>query len=133
MLVMVGFFIAFRWIHMSRPLSRLVLLVLILVLMPILNFLPVWFALSLFRFFFFSSRRRHTRYIGAGVQTCALPISVWPTAPATAPCSAGARSTAWRPAAAARTARRSPDGSRARCAPAAGRPAGRAARRRRPR
>src|SRR5437879_9936719 len=24
--------------------------------------------------FFFSSRRRHTRYIGDGVQTCALPI-----------------------------------------------------------
>ena len=28
-------------------------------------------------FFFFSSRRRHTRYISVtGVQTCALPISV---------------------------------------------------------
>ena len=26
--------------------------------------------------FFFSSRRRHTRYIGAGVQTCALPIYI---------------------------------------------------------
>src|SRR5437763_11985270 len=26
------------------------------------------------RFFFFSSRRRHTRYIGDWVQTCALPI-----------------------------------------------------------
>src|SRR3712207_8524758 len=26
-------------------------------------------------FFFFSSRRRHTRYWRAGVQTCALPIS----------------------------------------------------------
>src|ERR1017187_2413780 len=26
-------------------------------------------------FVFFSSRRRHTRYIGTGVQTCALPIS----------------------------------------------------------
>ena len=29
-----------------------------------------------FVFFFFSSRRRHTRYISVtGVQTCALPIS----------------------------------------------------------
>ena len=28
----------------------------------------------LFVLFFFSSRRRHTRYIGTGVQTCALPI-----------------------------------------------------------
>src|SRR5438874_161185 len=38
MLVMVVFFIAFRWIHLSTPLIRLFLLVL----------------------FFFSSRRRHT-------------------------------------------------------------------------
>src|SRR5579875_4068180 len=50
MLVMVGFFIAFRWIHLSTPLIRLFLLVLILLLMPTLNFLPVWFALSLLRF-----------------------------------------------------------------------------------
>src|SRR5699024_12723420 len=50
MLVMVVFFIAFRWIHLSTPLIRLVLLVLILLLMPTLNFLPVWFALSLLRF-----------------------------------------------------------------------------------
>src|SRR2546423_13054588 len=50
MLVMVVFFIAFRWIHLSTPLIRLILLVLILLLMPILNFLPVWFALSLLRF-----------------------------------------------------------------------------------
>src|SRR5690554_166561 len=42
MLVMVVFFIAFRWIHLSTPLIRLFLLVLILL-------------------FFFSSRRRHTR------------------------------------------------------------------------
>src|SRR5207253_2260515 len=48
MLVMVVFFIAFRWIHLSTPLIRLFLLVLILLLMPTLNFLPVWFALSLF-------------------------------------------------------------------------------------
>src|SRR5437762_14317149 len=50
MLVMVVFFIAFRWIHLSTPLIRLFLLVLILHLMPTLNFLPVWFALSLLRF-----------------------------------------------------------------------------------
>src|SRR5699024_12489098 len=42
--------IAFRWIHLSTPLNRLFLLVLILLLMPTLNFLPVWFALSLLRF-----------------------------------------------------------------------------------
>src|SRR5262245_66691219 len=50
MLVMVVFFIAFRWIHLSTPLIRLFLLVLILLLMPALNFLPGWFALSLLRF-----------------------------------------------------------------------------------
>src|SRR5207245_11742489 len=50
MLVMVVFFIAFRWIHLSTPLIRLFLLVLILLLMPALNFLPAWFALSLVRF-----------------------------------------------------------------------------------
>src|SRR5947208_2013291 len=50
MLVMVVFFIAFRWIHLSTPLIRLFLLVLILLLMPTLNFLPVWFVLILLRF-----------------------------------------------------------------------------------
>src|SRR5437762_13399556 len=50
MLVMVVFFIAFRWIHLSTPLIRLFLLVLILLLMPTLNFLPVWFSLSRLRF-----------------------------------------------------------------------------------
>src|SRR5207249_10095401 len=50
MLVMVVFFIAFRWIHLSTPLIRLFLLVLILLLMPTLIFLPVWFVLSLLRF-----------------------------------------------------------------------------------
>src|SRR4051794_33368534 len=50
MLVMVVFFIAFRWIHLSTPLIRLFLLVLILLLMQNLNFLPVWFALGLLRF-----------------------------------------------------------------------------------
>src|SRR5207245_1872909 len=50
MLVMVVFFIAFRWIHLSTPLIRLFLLVLILLLMPTLNFLPVWLALSLLWF-----------------------------------------------------------------------------------
>src|SRR2546428_13927264 len=49
MLVMVVFFIAFRWIHLSTPLIRLFLLVRILFLMPTLNFLPVWLALSLLR------------------------------------------------------------------------------------
>src|SRR5256885_1502566 len=102
MLVMVVFFIAFRWVHLSAPLIRVFLLVLILLLMPSLNFLPVWFALSLLRFrlpfrlpmmlihwmvammvviipsrtvcLFFSSRRRHTRLQGDWIQTCALPI-----------------------------------------------------------
>src|SRR5260370_1070322 len=50
MLVMVVFFIAFKWIHLSTPLIRLLLLVLILLLMPTLNLLPVCFALSLLRF-----------------------------------------------------------------------------------
>src|SRR5438045_1578041 len=50
MLVMVVFFIAFRWIHLSTPLIRLFLLVLILLLMPTLNFLSVCFALSFLRF-----------------------------------------------------------------------------------
>src|SRR5471030_339855 len=39
MLVMVVFFIAFRWIHLSPPLIGLFLLVLILLLMPTLTFL----------------------------------------------------------------------------------------------
>src|SRR5258708_38336141 len=50
MLVMVVFFIAFRWIHLSTPLIRLILLALILLGKPTLNFLPVWFALSLLPF-----------------------------------------------------------------------------------
>src|SRR5256885_17085252 len=50
MLVMVVFFIAFRWIHLSTPLMRLFLLELLLLLMPTLNFLSVWLALSLLRF-----------------------------------------------------------------------------------
>src|SRR5580658_8790390 len=50
MLVMVVFFTAFRWIYLSKLLLRLFLLVLILLMMPTLNFLPVWFALSLLRF-----------------------------------------------------------------------------------
>src|SRR5262245_66198224 len=50
MLVMVVCFIAFRWIQLSTPLIRLFLVVLILLLMPTLNFLPGWFALSLLRF-----------------------------------------------------------------------------------
>src|SRR5258708_38134634 len=50
MLVMGVFFIAFSWIHLSTPLIRLFLLALILLLTPSLNFLPVWFDLSLLRF-----------------------------------------------------------------------------------
>src|SRR5881397_4086190 len=39
----------------------------------------------LFSLFFFSSRRRHTRWLNVtGVQTCALPISVLRLAPGTA-------------------------------------------------
>src|SRR5215203_7093872 len=110
MLVMVVFFIAFRWIHLSTPLIRLFLLVLILLLMPTLNFLPVWFALSLLRFrlasrlpmmfmlwmvamIFFFQAEDGIRDIGVtGVQTCALPI--WPSILAS--CSAGtARRCAW--------------------------------------
>src|SRR2546429_448104 len=49
MLVMVVFFIAFSWLHLSPPLIRLFLLVLLLLLMPTLNFVAVWFALSLLR------------------------------------------------------------------------------------
>src|SRR5699024_10821150 len=50
MQVLVVFFIAFIWLHLLMALISLFLLVLILLLMPTLNFLPVWFALSLLRF-----------------------------------------------------------------------------------
>src|SRR2546423_12389025 len=50
MLVMVGLFIVLRWILLSTPLIGLVLLVVILLLMPTLSFLAVWFALRLLRF-----------------------------------------------------------------------------------
>src|SRR5258708_1492740 len=50
MLVMVVFFIAFRWIHLSTPLIRLFLLVLILLLMPTLNFLLFGSLLGFFGF-----------------------------------------------------------------------------------
>src|SRR2546429_636269 len=98
MLVLVVFFIAFRWIHLLTPLIRLFLLVLILLLMPTLNFLPVWFALSLLRFrlpyrlpmmfilwmvammvvimpssFFFQAEDGIRDVAVTGVQTCALP------------------------------------------------------------
>src|SRR2546430_2729233 len=102
MLVMVVFFIAFRWIHLSTPLIRLFLLVLLLLLMPTLNVLPVWFALSLLRFrlpsrlpmmfilwmvammvviipsrtvCFFQAEDGIRDLTVTGVQTCALPIS----------------------------------------------------------
>src|SRR5699024_9095961 len=60
MLVMVVFFIAFRWIHLSTPLIRLFLLLLILLLMLTLNFFPVWFAFSFLRFI-----QMHTSVIAA--------------------------------------------------------------------
>src|SRR5262245_63281416 len=47
---MVVFFISFRLVPLSPLLIRLFLFVLILLLMPTLHFLPVWFALSLLRF-----------------------------------------------------------------------------------
>src|SRR5437879_2049871 len=50
MLVMVVFFIAFRWIHLSTPLIRLFLLVLILLLLLTISFLFVLFALLFFGF-----------------------------------------------------------------------------------
>src|SRR5438128_8450510 len=65
MLVMVVFFIAFRWIHLSTPLIRLFLLVLILLLMPTLNFLPVWFALSLLWFRLPSKRTKQAKNLGS--------------------------------------------------------------------
>src|SRR5438270_7859321 len=70
--VMVIFFLAFRCIHRSMPLIRLFRLVLILLLMPTLNFLLVWFALSLF---FFQAEDGIRVLTVTGVQTCALPIS----------------------------------------------------------
>src|SRR2546429_598321 len=100
MLVMVVFFIAFRWIHLSTPLITLFLLVLILLLMTTLNFLTVWFALSLLlfrvparllmmfilwmvdmmvgiipsRIVFFQAEDGIRDVAVTGVQTCALPI-----------------------------------------------------------
>src|SRR2546430_1454133 len=99
MLLMVGFFIAFRWIHLSTPLIRLFLLLLILLLIRTLNVLPVGFALSLLRFrlpsrlpmmfilwmvamkvviipsrFFFQAEDGIRDLTVTGVQTCALPI-----------------------------------------------------------
>src|SRR5947209_1419638 len=50
MLVIVVFFLCFRLITSSTALIRLFFLVLIFLLVPNLNFLPVWFALSLLRF-----------------------------------------------------------------------------------
>src|SRR5258708_34032647 len=50
MVVMVDFFTAFRWIHLSTPLIGMFLMALILLFIPSLNFLPVCFALSLLRF-----------------------------------------------------------------------------------
>src|SRR5262249_60247434 len=44
MLVMVVFFIAFRWRHLSTPLISLFLFVLIFLLLPTLHLFPVWVA-----------------------------------------------------------------------------------------
>src|SRR2546430_1034958 len=100
MLVMVVFFIAFRCLHLSPPLIRLFLLMLLLLWMPTLNFLRVWFALSLLLFrrpsrlpmmfilwmvammvviipsrtFFFQAEDGIRDLTVTGVQTCALPI-----------------------------------------------------------
>src|SRR5699024_9360534 len=52
LLVLVVFFIAFSWIHLSMPLIILFLYVLLLLLMLPLAFVPVWFAFSLLRFRF---------------------------------------------------------------------------------
>src|SRR5256885_11041835 len=57
MLVMVVFFIAFRWIHLSTPLIRLFLHVLVLL--------------------FFQAEDGIRDYKVTGVQTCALPICVF--------------------------------------------------------
>src|SRR5437879_3721227 len=51
MLVMVVFFIAFRWIHLSTPLIRLFLLVLLLFLISTLNFFSVLLAFCILRLF----------------------------------------------------------------------------------
>src|SRR2546430_651997 len=75
MLEMVVFFIAFRWIHLSTPLIRLFLLVLILLLMPTLTFLPVWFALSL-RGFRLPSRRPKVCILGR-VAMMVVMIPAW--------------------------------------------------------
>src|SRR5207244_3718300 len=50
MMEALGFFIAFRCIQRSRRIIWLFRWVLSWFLMPTLNFLPVWFALSLLRF-----------------------------------------------------------------------------------
>src|SRR5262245_51840236 len=52
MLVMVVFFIAFRWIHLSTQILRLFMLVLILFLMHVLSFLVYFFAYYVFPKFF---------------------------------------------------------------------------------
>src|SRR2546423_6684287 len=55
MLVVVGVVSGVRWIHLSPPLISVFLLVVSVLSMLPLEFLPLAF------FFFFSSRRRHTR------------------------------------------------------------------------
>src|SRR5258706_426870 len=97
MLAMGGFFIVSRWRHRLSRLIRLFLLVLILLLMPTLYFVHVWFALILLRFrlpfrlpimvilwmvammvviipslFFFQAEDGIRDWSVTGVQTCAL-------------------------------------------------------------
>src|SRR5256885_944690 len=61
---------AITWIDVSMQLIRLFLLVLILLLMPTLNVLPVWFV-------FFSSRSRHTRLQGDwGSDVCSSDLYI---------------------------------------------------------
>src|SRR3546814_7813730 len=68
MFVSLVFVSVFLLIHLSTPLIRFFLLVLILLFMSLRYFYVVCF--------FLSRRRRHTRCaLVTGVQTCALPIS----------------------------------------------------------
>src|SRR5258706_2871503 len=74
MLILVFFFIAFRWIPLLAQLSRLFLLVLILFMKTTVNDLAQWLDLSLLRFRF-QAEDGIRDWSVTGVQTCALPIS----------------------------------------------------------
>src|SRR5262245_39260454 len=66
MLVMVVFFIAFRWIHLSTPLIRLFMLVLLFVLMPNLNFFLFWFDFILLCIFMDTSVNAANQVVSVG-------------------------------------------------------------------